>query len=143
MLRFVPNHISKFEKRQVGQVGVCDFTWTVTEAVNRTAVEVTAALSKIAETEEDDEDAPAAKSAKRGSPVKKKVVSPEARKSTVQAAVAPQDEKQGLLTHPILLCLLFVKKKPLICPEGILRIPWKILFTFVHSSNLNCLSLDP
>ena len=110
MLGFVPNHISKFEKRQVGQVGVCDCTWTAAEAVNRTAVEVTAALSKIAETEEDEEDAPAAKSAKRGSPVKKKVVSPEARKSTVQAAVAPQNEKQGLLTHPILLCLLFVKK---------------------------------
>ena len=127
MLRFVPNHISKFEKRQVGQVGVCDFTWTAAEAVNRTAVEVTAALSEIAETEEDDEDAPAAKSAKRGSPVKKKVVSPEARKSTVQAAVAPQNEKQGLLTHPILFYLLFVKKT-LICPEGILRIPWKIPF---------------
>ena len=71
---------------------------------------MTAALSKIAETEEDDEDAPAAKSAKRGSPVKKKVVSPEARKSTGQAAVAPQNEKQGLLTHPILFYLLFVKK---------------------------------
>ena len=98
MPRPKPHFNQSVEKRQTGEN---DSTWTAAEAVNRTAVEVTAALSKIAETEEDEEDAPAAKSAKRGSPVKKKVVSPEARKSTVQPAVAPQNEKPGPATNAI------------------------------------------